>query len=324
MDVVPVMPEEWKHPPFGAEVHDGKIYARGAQDMKCIGIQYLEAIRRLKENNVQLQRTIHCSFVPDEEIGGAVGMKQFVKSKTFKELNIGMALDEGLPSVDDRFLVYYGERCMWHVTFHCPGQPGHGSLLLKDTAAEKLHNLMSKIMQHRAEQVRLLDSDPDLTIGDVMTVNVTILNGGQQANVLPSELTMTMDCRIPVTSDIDEWSKTLDTWCAESGEGIYMVQSRFENAKPTDISDENPYWMRFKESVDDMGLQIETRIFPGGTDSRFLREMGIPALGFSPIINHPVLLHDTDEYLAESMFLRGIEIYMKLISSLGDIANDEN
>lgn len=72
------------------------------------------------------------------------------------------------------------------------------------------------------------------------------------------------------------------------------------------------------------GLQIETRIFPGGTDSRFLREMGIPALGFSPIINHPVLLHDTDEYLAESMFLRGIEIYMKLISSLGDIANDEN
>lgn len=113
MDVVPVMPEEWKHPPFGAEVHDGKIYARGAQDMKCIGIQYLEAIRRLKENNVQLQRTIHCSFVPDEEIGGAVGMKQFVKSKTFKELNIGMALDEGLPSVDDRFLVYYGERCMW-------------------------------------------------------------------------------------------------------------------------------------------------------------------------------------------------------------------
>lgn len=32
--------------------------------MKCVGIQYLEAIRRLKNNGVKLKRTLHVSFVP--------------------------------------------------------------------------------------------------------------------------------------------------------------------------------------------------------------------------------------------------------------------
>lgn len=32
--------------------------------MKCVGIQYLEAIRKIKENGGHLQRTLHISFVP--------------------------------------------------------------------------------------------------------------------------------------------------------------------------------------------------------------------------------------------------------------------
>lgn len=32
--------------------------------MKCVGIQYIEAVRRLKDDGVRLRRTIHMSFVP--------------------------------------------------------------------------------------------------------------------------------------------------------------------------------------------------------------------------------------------------------------------
>lgn len=56
--------ENWTYKPFNAEIHDGKIYGRGTQDMKCVGIQYLEAIRYLKEDGVKLKRTIHVTFVP--------------------------------------------------------------------------------------------------------------------------------------------------------------------------------------------------------------------------------------------------------------------
>ena len=65
MDVVPVFEENWTHPPFGAEMDDeGKIFARGTQDMKCVGMQYLGALRHLKKKGKTFKRTIHLSFVP--------------------------------------------------------------------------------------------------------------------------------------------------------------------------------------------------------------------------------------------------------------------
>lgn len=67
MDVVPVFPENWTHAPFGAEMDaEGRIYARGTQDMKCVGMQYLAAIRVLKRSGARFKRTIHISFVAGE------------------------------------------------------------------------------------------------------------------------------------------------------------------------------------------------------------------------------------------------------------------
>lgn len=49
----------------------------------------------MKENNIRPDRTIHLSFVPDEEIGGYTGFHPFLESKEFSELNVGVGLDEG-------------------------------------------------------------------------------------------------------------------------------------------------------------------------------------------------------------------------------------
>lgn len=114
MDVVPVDVEKWDHPPFSAHLDDeGRIFARGSQDMKCLGTQYLAAIRELQKEGVQLRRTLVLTFVPDEEIGGEFGMKAFVHSDDFKELNVGFAIDEGTPEEDDILKVYYAEKTMW-------------------------------------------------------------------------------------------------------------------------------------------------------------------------------------------------------------------
>lgn len=57
--------DSWTYPPFDAHIDEnGKIYARGAQDMKSIAIQFIEAVREMKESGVVLQRTVHLSFVP--------------------------------------------------------------------------------------------------------------------------------------------------------------------------------------------------------------------------------------------------------------------
>lgn len=96
MDVVPVFEEFWTHKPFAADIDDeGRIYARGSQDMKCVGMQYLGALRALKKDNIRFKRTIHIVFVPEEEVGGVEGMRDFVHQDAFRKLNAGLSLDEG-------------------------------------------------------------------------------------------------------------------------------------------------------------------------------------------------------------------------------------
>lgn len=99
MDVVPVYEEFWTHKPFDAVLDEqGRIFARGAQDMKCVGMQYLGAIRHFKRKQVTFRRTIHVMFVPEEELGGDGGMADFVHTDAFRSLNAAFSLDEGMGS----------------------------------------------------------------------------------------------------------------------------------------------------------------------------------------------------------------------------------
>ncbi len=95
--------------------------------MKCVGIQHLEAVRRLKEGGKRFKRTIHLTFVPEEEVGGLEGRALFVKTPEFKKMNVGFGLDEGIAGPDEEIPLFYGERNVFWVKLTCPGSPGHGS-----------------------------------------------------------------------------------------------------------------------------------------------------------------------------------------------------
>jgi aminoacylase len=86
----------------------------------------------------------------------------------------------------------------------------------------------------------------------------------------------------------------------------------------TPISSDDPWWSALTQAFNKHQLTVKPLIFPAGTDSRFLREVGIPAIGFSPMNHHPVLLHDHNEFLNEKTFLRGIDIFEDIIANLAD------
>jgi len=111
-DVVPADVSKWTVPAFEGLRKNGKVYGRGTQDMKCVCMQYMEAIRTISKlhPNWQPERDIYLTFVPDEEIGGS-GMAAFLDSKLYKNMpGIALALDEGLASTTNTFDVFYGER----------------------------------------------------------------------------------------------------------------------------------------------------------------------------------------------------------------------
>ncbi|KAH8318165.1 hypothetical protein KR074_011686 [Drosophila pseudoananassae] len=321
MDVVPVFPENWKHPPFAAEMdEEGRIFARGAQDMKSVGMQYLAAIRALKNEGARFKRTIHISFVADEELGGRLGMRPFVTTNDFRALNVGFGLDEGLASPNEEFPVFYAERAVWRVYFNISGTAGHGSLLLPNTAGEKLNYIVSKMMEMRKSQLQRLENDPDLVIGDVTTINLTRVSGGVQSNVVPPLLVVCFDCRLALDVDHVEFEAKLQQWCEEAGGGIELTyEQKQPRVAPTAIDSSNPFWTAFKEATDELEICVRTQIFTGGTDSRYIRQQGIPALGFSPMNHTPVLLHDHDEFIRADTYLKGVDIYKKIIGRIANV-----
>ncbi|KAG8523948.1 Aminoacylase-1 [Galemys pyrenaicus] len=301
-DVVPVFKEHWSHDPFEAvKDAEGYIYARGAQDMKCVSIQYLEAVRRLKAEGHHFPRTIHMTFVPDEEIGGHQGMELFVQRPEFQALRAGFALDEG-------------------VRVTSTGKPGHGSRFIEDTAAEKLHKVLSSILAFREKEKQRLQSNPHMTEGAVTSVNLTKLEGGVAYNVVPASMTASFDFRVAPDVDLKAFEEQLHSWCRAAGEGVtFEFAQKWTEPRMTSTDDSDPWWAAFNGVCKDMNLPLEPKIFPAATDSRYIRAVGVPALGFSPMNRTPVLLHEHDERLHEAVFLRGIDIYTRLLPALASV-----
>lgn len=207
-DVVPVFDELWTHPPFRADVDkEGRIFGRGSQDVKALGMMYLGAIRAIKRDGIkQLKRTFHITFMPDEEMGGFNGMSPFVESSDFEAMNVGYALDEARVSVANRVSVSNDERCTWRIEFVFKGVTGHGSILFENTVGEKMNYVVNKLMERRLIEVAKLNAtNYDYT--NVTTINLTVIKGGVQGNVIPPELSVVFDVRLGVNADRNEFQK---------------------------------------------------------------------------------------------------------------------
>ena len=308
-----------------------------------VGIQYLEAIRRLKKAKYQPKRTIHCLFVPDEEIGGARGMKQLMTLNEFKALNVGFVLDEGtvtsrwrkkrllflfihagLASETDVYQVYYGDRSGIWIDFILRGNTGHGSRLIENTVGEKAQFIMNEMLAYRTREKQRLEENQNtgenLQLGNITTINLTIIAGGVQINVVPDQFKVTFDCRIK-PGGYDEFKEFLADVVRrtpkqkEDEVKINYIQDGGDVVL-TNI-DTPSWWLKsIKKTFTDLQCKQNWTVFPAGTDSRYLRGAGYPAIGFSPIIHTPILLHDHNEYLPQDVFLRGIGIYVQLIENL--------
>lgn len=66
LDVVPAG-NDWTYPPYGAEIHDGKMYGRGTEDDKGPTIAAYYALKILKELNVPLSKRVKLILGNDEE-----------------------------------------------------------------------------------------------------------------------------------------------------------------------------------------------------------------------------------------------------------------
>ncbi|KAF7808774.1 aminoacylase-1 isoform X2 [Senna tora] len=346
-DVVPSEHHKWVYPPFSAHIDDdGNIYARGSQDMKCVGMQYVEAVRRLKASGFQPLRSIYLAFAPDEEIGGEDGAQKFAQSEIFDQLNVGVVLDEGLASPGENYSAFYAERSPWWLTIKATGAPGHGAKLYDNTAMENLLKSIESIRRFRASQFDMIKGGL-MAEGEVVSVNMVFLKAGTPSptgfvmNLQPSEAEAGFDIRVPPTADPESLEKRIaEEWAPASRNMTFSfmhqvtVYDKSGNRLITKTDSSNPWWTLFEDAIQKAGGKLgKPEIFPAATDSHHFRKRGLPAIGFSPMANTPILLHDHNEdlqcngqlrltdinfdllFLNQDEYLKGIEIYESIIKA---------
>ncbi|GJX39625.1 aminoacylase-1 isoform X2, partial [Tanacetum coccineum] len=167
---------------------------------------YLEAIKKLKDENFVPLRNVYLSFVPDEEIGGHDGAEKFANSKEFEGMNVGIVLDEGLANPDDFYRLFYAERCPMWLVIKASGAPGHGAKLYDNTAMENLLKSIESVRRFRGAQFDLVKAGLR-NEGEVVSVNMVFLKAGTPSptgyvmNLQPSEAQAGFDIRIPPIAD---------------------------------------------------------------------------------------------------------------------------
>lgn len=309
---------DWKNPPFSAHVDcDGKIYARGAQDMKSQGIQYLAALSKL--SNFQNNYTIHVMFTPNKETGGYGGIADFVGTKEFRQLNIVFAINESCASPLNHFFVFYSERAVWQLKFTISSAGGNSAIPIINTCERKLIVLLQEIEQFRQTQ-KLINTK--FVLGHTTTINMNMIHGGYAIGTLPDRLSVTFNIHVGTNTNLIAFEQLIQSWCRKASLNDqpphdkihYEFIRKTDQVPPTDVN--NYKCLKFFKSLKRQNIIYHTTISPGSTDSIHLRNIGIPVLGFSAINNTPPLIHSKNEYISTNTFLQGIDIFCNLIRDL--------
>jgi acetylornithine deacetylase/succinyl-diaminopimelate desuccinylase-like protein len=153
MDVVTSDPTHWKVPPFSAQIVDGSIYGRGAQDMKSDGLAQLVTMVMLKREKAVLDRDVIFLAVSDEEANGT-GTDWFIANQKVLLGNAEFLINEGGENLLDGSRVKYigvdvGEKSPYWLHIVAHGRPGHGSRPIPDSAPNRLAQALNRIIAYR-------------------------------------------------------------------------------------------------------------------------------------------------------------------------------
>lgn len=312
-------------PPLGGVIADGYVWGRGALDMKGMGVLELQTLIQLKRQGVALRRDVILLAVGDEEVdsGGVrelvrdhwaeIGCSQSINEG-------GLGLKDVLFDGQTLYGISVAEKGIAWVKMTASGPAGHGSrpdpVQAPHVLARAIHaleqykpsihwhwslmELFKSVGQTQKGITRMvlaspgltklalkgrLTSDPATRAVLINTINLTNFAGGSSPNVVPTEASATLDCRLlPGTSPADMLA-TLRSLVPDPAIRFELLQGRDSNESPTA---DTLYQALAKHAVttENGAIRADAVAGPilsvGFTDSLILRPVGVHAYGFVP------------------------------------------
>lgn len=296
---------KWTVDPFGGEMRDGRLYGRGAADMKGGVAASLAAFLMLNRLKDSLPGKVSITCVSDEEVGGPWGTRYLLKNRP--EL-YGDVLINGEPSSTGH--VRIGEKGAFRARIIVDTSGGHGAYA--DFSANAIAemttvlNLLSgfgkdvtavdprirRLMENARESYEALLGPGSVEKALSYSINFGTIRGGIMVNMIAENCEAEIDCRFPPGTKcavIEDWLKGI---VGKVPHARYEIIKRTE---PVITPPDHPYVQMAKDVVEKItGKPASVNFSLGGTEAVLWRSNGIPAVTYGPAHHH---MGAADEYV---------------------------
>jgi len=296
--------ESWTHPPFAAELIDGRIYGRGACDMKAGVAAAIVAAEAVKRTLPELAGRIRLGLVADEE-GMMLGIKGFIRQGWAQGV-AGAIICE--PEENELCLVQKGAL---RVEVLVTGRMAHGAMPYAGVnPIPPLMDFLAGVrgLEH-AEQARLGEHEhlglPWLT----PTILRAPAAGEAQLNVMPGTATAALDIRTVPGQDHGVLWAALEA-LAERNQGEAKLSLTLLEDRPwTQTPPDDPLIVALGRAYPQvLGTAPRYGGVPGATDGTFLAAWaGVPIVTVGPGVRE--VPHQRDEYVDVGDIVQAAKLY---------------
>jgi succinyl-diaminopimelate desuccinylase len=294
IDVFPVgSGEGWTRDPWGGELVDGKIYGRGACDMKAGTTASLFTFLYLRDMREHLRGQLTLSVVSDEETFGPWGARYLFEHHP--EI-IGDCCLNAEPS--SPLTLRFGEKGKLWLKFRIRTVGAHGAYThmsrsatgiaaevicelahLSDLPVPRVSNIATTLDQ-AAEVIDRAYGKGASVILQRVTVNPGLIRGGLKVNMVAAECDFEVDIRLPVGVTAPAILAAVDRIVAGRPEVSY-AQDIYDppnwNAPDVEMAEIVRHNARALAEIDPTPV-----VSLGGTDARLWRYKDIPAIVYGP------------------------------------------
>jgi succinyl-diaminopimelate desuccinylase len=301
LDVVPVGDERaWSHPPFAADVADGRVYGRGAGDDKAsVTAQVMGAVA-LARSGLPLKGRLAVTEVADEETDGE-GAQHVIAASGLRPAGV---------IVGEQTLnrVAIGEKGTAGVQVVVTGRTAHGALPWEGANAIAA---MARVIVALNEELepRLRQRTHPRFMPSSASVN--LIDGGVKANVVPDRCTIYIDRRLVPGEDPAQTTDEIRDIAERAIAGMPGIAVQIvpgSELRPAAMSDPNGALAQAMLAANRfLGLSPELTGFSMATDGRHFAAAGYPVIIYGP--GDPRLAHVPDEWVGIDEVLDATRAY---------------
>lgn len=287
----------WHHPPYGGVVEGGRLFGRGACDMKGGLAALVGAMLGVKRALGRPKRPLRLAALADEE-GMMLGVKAFVRA--------GLAKDfRGAVVAEPEEM----EACLWQkgalrLRLRFLGRMAHGAMpYAGDNPIPKAARFVLELQGLEA-RLQAGFHHPHLGL-PYLTPTAFLASAGEgQLNVIPDRAELILDVR--TVPGLDHRALVAEVEGLARGE-VEVLEDR----PPVETPQEDPLVQAAAEALRLLGLPLRLGGVPGATDGTFLRAWAsLPVVVMGP--GRKTLPHQVDEWVDLEEVVLAARVYAAL------------